>query len=245
MKRLKFLPYAFSLMMGFSALQAAQAVQAAGGPGSAIDDCSKELLVAYFPENFVKETLKKFNVPQDKWNAIVQDLSGKEREIVKLVEEKAAKMNPNPLKDTQQRKDPQQHQAAVNLFKETLMSVFSQTLKKNGVTDDKKIEEMLNDIQKQKAIRFAQCMEKHKSEVRKLNSEQSREGQSNPNRPAQYPNSPNTQSWSNSQGQSRLQADADLPQRTSQDRDAWRNQEQDDSDDETLIKPHFSDEDDD
>lgn len=122
-------------------------------PGLA-DECSRELLISYFPKVFVTETLKKYNVPQEKWETIANDLALKDKEVIKTVEEKAAKLNPNPLKD------PQQRQAAVKLFRETLTDLFAGTMKANGVTDEKQISEMLNDIQQQKAKRFAMCMQK-------------------------------------------------------------------------------------
>lgn len=118
------------------------------------DECSRELLISYFPKVFVTETLKKYNVPQDKWDAIANDLSIKDKQVIKTVEDKASKINPNPLKD------PQQRQAAVKLFRETLIDLFSSTMKANGVSDDKQIQDMLNDIQQQKAKRFAMCMQK-------------------------------------------------------------------------------------
>lgn len=119
-----------------------------------LDQCTKELLLSYFPEQFVNETLKKYNVPQDKWAKISQALIGKEKEIIKTVEEKASQMNPNPLKD------PQQRQTAVKLFRETLLQVFGDALKANGVTDEKQFNAMLDDIQQQKAKKFAECMKK-------------------------------------------------------------------------------------
>ena len=125
---------------------------------TAQDECVRELLLSYFPEPIVSDTLKKFNVPQDKWVAIQQALSVKDKEIVKLVEQKASTMNPNPLKD------PKERQAAVKLFRDTLLEVFSNALKDNGITDTSKFQAMLDDIQQQKAKKFAMCMEKHKAE---------------------------------------------------------------------------------
>jgi hypothetical protein len=124
-----------------------------------VEECSKELLLSYFPESFVRETLKKFNVPQDKWESIVKELNEKDKEVVKAVEEKASKQNPNPLKD------PQQRQAAVKIFRETLTEIFTAALKKNGVTDENQIQQMLDDVQQQKAKRFAQCMEQQRNKA--------------------------------------------------------------------------------
>lgn len=149
--------FALAAMLGVGTFQAAPVL---ANVSETIDECSKELLIAYFPEVFVKETLKKFNVPQSSWAAITQELNGKEADIIKMVEEKAEKMKENPLKD------PKQRQEAVKIFRETLLQVFSGVMKKNGVTDDKQIQSMLDDIQQQKAKRFAQCMEKHKSQAK-------------------------------------------------------------------------------
>lgn len=126
---------------------------------SAAEECSRELLLSYFPEAFVNDTLKRFNIPEDKWAAINKSLSNKDKEVVKLVEEKASAMTPNPLKD------PQQRQAAVKLFRETLLQVFSEALKENGLTDTNQYQAMLDDIQQQKAKKFAECMEKEKQKL--------------------------------------------------------------------------------
>lgn len=138
-----------------STLMAPCAISAAAP--SAVDECAKELLLSYFPEPIVQETLKRFSIPQDKVEGITRSLSNKDKEVVKLVEEKAAAMNPNPLKD------PQQRQAAVKLFRETLLQVFTDALQENGITDTSKFQAMLDDIQQQKAKKFAMCMERQKN----------------------------------------------------------------------------------
>jgi hypothetical protein len=116
------------------------------------EECSKELLLAYFPESFLNKTLKEFKVPESEWTAINQELAAKDRDVVTQVEEKASKLNPNPLKD------PQQRSAAIKIFKDTLYEVFSSVMKAHGVTDNTQIQAMLDDIQQQKAKRFAQCL---------------------------------------------------------------------------------------
>jgi hypothetical protein len=124
------------------------------GAEQAVDECSRELLLAYFPEPFVKETLKKFNVPENEWDAIQKALSSKDKEVVKLVEQKASEMDPNPLKD------PQARQGAIKLFRETLLEVFSDVMKAHGIQDDHQIQKMLDDVQQQKAQRFAKCIQR-------------------------------------------------------------------------------------
>lgn len=128
---------------------------------TAQEECAKELLLSYFPESMVTDTLKRFNVPQDKWAGIAKSLSNKDKDIVKMVEQKATAMNPNPLKD------PQQRQAAVKLFRDTLLQVFTDAMKENGVQDTAQFQAMLDDIQQQKAKKFAMCMEKQKAQLEK------------------------------------------------------------------------------
>lgn len=143
--------------MGLAFLCSIMPAQGAAAEQTA-DECSRELLLAYFPEPFVKETLKKFNVPADQWDAIQKELANKDKDVIKIVEQKASQMDPNPLKD------PQARQAAVKLFRETLLQVFSDVIKAHGISDDKQIQSMLDDVQQQKAQRFAKCMQKQSSD---------------------------------------------------------------------------------
>ncbi len=122
-----------------------------------IDECSRELIMAYFPEQFVKETLKKFNVPEGEWASIVQELNAKDKDVIGIVEEKASKVDPNPLKD------PSQRLQAVKIFRDTLFEIFSGVLKQHGVTDEAQIQQMLTDVNKQKTARFTQCVERQRA----------------------------------------------------------------------------------
>ena len=122
-----------------------------------MEECSKELLLSFFPEAFVTEVLQKYQVPKEKWEPIVKGLQEKNDDVIKLVDEQASKMDPNPLKDSSQK------QVAVKIFRETLFQVFSGVLKTNGITDDQKIQSMLGEVQQLKTKRFAQCMESHKT----------------------------------------------------------------------------------
>jgi hypothetical protein len=120
------------------------------------EECTKELLLSFFPEAFVAETLQKYQVSKDKIEPIINGLKEKNNDVIKLVDEQASKMDPNPLKD------PSQKQVAVKIFRESLYQVFSSVLKANGVTDDQRIQAMLGEIQQLKTKRFAQCMDSNK-----------------------------------------------------------------------------------
>lgn len=126
---------------------------------TAVDECSKELIMAYFPNPFVRETLKKFNVPENQWDAIINELNAKDKEVIGIVEEKASKIDPNPLKD------PSQRLQAVKIFRETLFEIFSGVLNAHGVSDSAQIQQMLDDVNKQKTARFTQCVERQRAQT--------------------------------------------------------------------------------
>ena len=58
--------------------------------------------MTYFPEPFVKESLKKHDIPTGQREAIQKALASKDKEVITLIEEKASQMTPNPLKDPSQ-----------------------------------------------------------------------------------------------------------------------------------------------
>ncbi|MGZ6330923.1 MAG: hypothetical protein ACXWM7_07975 [Parachlamydiaceae bacterium] len=118
--------------------------------------CTPNSLKAPFPEKFVRLSLQKFKVPESSWEPIVQGLDEKGKNVVKIVESKAAKMTPNPLEN------PKQGLVIVKLFKETLLEVSEETFKQNGVTDATQIQNILDDIQEQKRQQFANCIRQDK-----------------------------------------------------------------------------------
>ncbi len=117
-----------------------------------------KILMSFFPEPFVAKTLEKFNVPQAQRDTIQKELSEMDEQIIMAVEEKASKMNPNPLLDPSLRKE------AIKIFRDTLLEKFSKVMESHGVTNKEEIASMLDDIQKQKAEYFAKKMEMFKDQ---------------------------------------------------------------------------------
>ena len=120
--------------------------------------CSAEVLLSYFPEQFVSKTLESFKVPEAQRAAIQQELLDKNQEVIATVEERAGKMSPNPLRD------PQHRQEAVKIFRDTLYDLFAQVLETHGINNKDQIQAMLDDIQQQKAKYFAKCIDKQQQE---------------------------------------------------------------------------------
>ncbi len=116
---------------------------------------SPEAVITYFPEKYVERTLERFQIPKAQRVSIISALAEKDAEVILIVEEKAAKMNPNPLRD------PQYRLQAVKLFRDSLLEVFSSVMSKHGITDRDEVIEMLNDIQQQKAHEFSQSVKEY------------------------------------------------------------------------------------
>jgi hypothetical protein len=120
--------------------------------------CSKEVLMTFFPEPIVRAILIQHKIPEDKAASIAKDLSQMDPEVVKVVEQKATKMDPNPLNDLAQR------DAAIKIFRETLFENFAKALRQNQViADDNQIQTILDDMQQIKGKLFVECIKKERS----------------------------------------------------------------------------------
>lgn len=117
-------------------------------------DCSRESLLSFFPKPIVFKVLKSYGIPKDKWEPIFRDLQQKDKNMLRIVEDKAAQMDPNPLKDVKHRSQ------AVKLFRDALAESFFSVMNKYGVKDPQQNEKMLQDIQIEKARAFAECLER-------------------------------------------------------------------------------------
>lgn len=116
--------------------------------------CTKEELMRFFPEQVVQSVLVKANLPKEQADAIAQDLSQKDRELAKLVEERSLKVDPNPFKNLSQR------DIAIKIYRETLYEVFAKVLKAHGVTSDDQIQALLDDLQEARSQLFIECIRK-------------------------------------------------------------------------------------
>ncbi len=122
--------------------------------------CTKEELMTFFPKQILQSILIQAQLPKDKADKIAEELSQKDKEFTKIVEEKAAKVQPNPFQDLSQR------DLAIRIYRETLYEVFAKVLKANGVTNEDQIQTLLDEMQNEKSKRFIECIRKqpHPSE---------------------------------------------------------------------------------
>jgi len=116
--------------------------------------CTKEELMTFFPQQVVESVLLKAHLSKEQAEAISKELAQKDRELAKLVEEKAAKVDPNPFKDLSQR------DLAIRIYRETLYEVFAKVLKSHGVTNEDQIQTLLDEMQAAKSELFIECIRK-------------------------------------------------------------------------------------
>lgn len=126
--------------------------------------CTKEELMTFFPQQVVESILLKTKLPKEQATKIAEELSHKDKELSKLVEEKAAKLDPNPFKDLSQR------DLAIKIYRETLYEVFSKVLKAHGVTDEDQIQTLLDEVQVAKSKLFIECIRKQQNATSSLSS---------------------------------------------------------------------------
>ena len=137
-------------MLSMAGLTALEAPADGGVPSK----CTKEELMAFFPQQVVESVLIKAKLPAAQAAEIAQELSQKDRELAKIVEDKAAKLDPNPFKDLSQR------ELAIKIYRETLYEVFAKVLKAHGVKSDDQIQSLLEEMQAAKSKLFIECIRK-------------------------------------------------------------------------------------
>lgn len=115
--------------------------------------CTNEMLMSYFPAPYVRVSLKKFNIPEKDWDKIVASLEEESKKVYSLVMEKASKMNPNPLS---QAKDSDE---AVKLYRETILSILTETFSQYGIKDAHLIDSFRADLEEQKQKQFTECLQ--------------------------------------------------------------------------------------
>jgi hypothetical protein len=126
---------------------------------SIVDACSQKLITVNFPPQFVVETLRKFNVPEDREKKIIEDLKAKEEDVFRIVDIKASQLDPNPLRSL----SSGQGQVLAKIFQTALFTVFKDVLKANEIENEGEIKEMFTDLQQAKAKNMGRCIEKQKA----------------------------------------------------------------------------------
>ena len=128
-------------------------------PVHATISCTKEELMTFFPKAVVKAVLLKSKLSEEQVDSIADDLSTKDDELVKIVKDKASKLDPNPLHDLNQR------DVAIKIYRESLFQEFAKVLRAHGIADDDKIQALLDELQRSKSQLFIDCIRRENPEA--------------------------------------------------------------------------------
>lgn len=120
-------------------------------------NCSKEELMSFFPQPVVQAVLLQAKFSNEEAAAISKELSQKNPDLVKMIDEKASKMDPNPFKDLSQRDQ------GLKIYRETLYEVFSKVLKVHGIADEDQAHALLEEIRASKSKHFIECIRKQQT----------------------------------------------------------------------------------
>lgn len=152
MKRKFFYSYCCcTAVMTLNCLVPLQAENTAKTSSSSLN-CTKEQLMTFFPQPVVESVLIEAKIPEEQAKEIARELSQQDRELVKKVEEKAVKWDPNPFSDLSQR------DLAIKIYNETLYEVFSKILKSHGIHNDNQIQTLLDKVREMKSKLFIDCI---------------------------------------------------------------------------------------
>jgi hypothetical protein len=113
--------------------------------------CIREIESTFFNPFFVSQALSLHDVSQSTWSQVNLELQKKIPSLHPLVLEKAAKMQPNPLKT------PFQPHEAAQVVEEALYEVFASVLAEFNIQNAYEIREMFNYIREQQNSRFVDC----------------------------------------------------------------------------------------
>jgi hypothetical protein len=113
--------------------------------------CYYEVATTFFPYPLVAQALSMHHFTQDRWGLIYQDLQARSAFIPKVLQERAARMAPNPLQ-------PYQPHLAAALLRAVLEETFVQSLQANYFQDPYVIGVMFRYIRVQQEARLVSCL---------------------------------------------------------------------------------------
>lgn len=116
--------------------------------------CTKEELMRSFPEQLVFSILDNAKITKEQATEIAKELSKKDKELARLIEEKTEKLGANKIQNLSQRDQ------AIRIYRETLYEVFAKVLKAHGITDDDQIQNLLEELGEARSKLFIECIRK-------------------------------------------------------------------------------------
>lgn len=112
--------------------------------------CRKEFGFYFYPKTVVEQVLPKYKIDPAKIKSIVKGLEADDLKVNDTVWARAQKMTPNPFLDEDKADDQK-------LYRDVVTEFFSNTLKQNGIQDQKLINTIFDDVQLLRTEKLAAC----------------------------------------------------------------------------------------
>jgi len=121
---------------------------------SALDPCTEDFEKNPFPVEIVNKVLDQFRVPASEWADINFALQRQSALLDVKVQQKAAKLERNPFNP------PQQTVVIGRLQHEALIESFGYVMRQHGIKTKRRIYDMFDAIQDEKAEMMWECLRK-------------------------------------------------------------------------------------
>lgn len=117
--------------------------------------CTREELISFFPRAIVEKVLIDFQIQPQVAQQIATKLVNKDREITKIIEEKSSQIHSRS-------NDNLQRESALKIYVDTIHDAFSSVAHAYGITDEKTIQQILEQIRVLRSKNFIECIRQNK-----------------------------------------------------------------------------------
>lgn len=132
----------------FSILLSAPFIEASGRKPR----CYHQIAQHFFSEDVVSQALSLYQVPASIWDSILKDLRDNESAVESIMETRARKMRPNPLRA------PFDPDKVYLLLESVLFDIFFKTINYYNVIDPNSIRAMFNYVMQRESSYIKDCL---------------------------------------------------------------------------------------
>lgn len=135
---------------GFSAPNAAASKNPIAPPQTGVSECRLKYGHKFFPTEIVDQVLRERKLKPELIANLDKQLKADDAKIHDIVWERAKTMHPNPFTN-RDRKDDEK------LYRDVVTNLFSHDLQSQGITKQKEIDSLFDEIQFRRANKMADC----------------------------------------------------------------------------------------
>lgn len=116
-----------------------------------VSTCAQEVLFRFFPKEITLEAMRENGLTGENAESVASVLWNSDNTIIREIEDRASKMDPNPLLDDGS------PEVRAKLFKEVATDVFMKALTDEGFQDTSKALQIFDAVQEARFVQFQKC----------------------------------------------------------------------------------------